>query len=78
MMEIDQLKQRVAALEEENAVLRQQLLEGRSGCVHLSSRNTHSADSSGTFWESDHGLNAFEVQRYGRQLILPTFGPQGE
>ena len=76
-MEIDQLKQRVAALEKENAVLREELLKGESGCIHPSS-HTHSATASGTFWERDHRLNASEVQRYGRQLILPVFGPQGE
>ena len=80
LMEIENLKNRIAELEKENEqLLRRNLeLEGRNPLEQETPKapeSDHSSDKCS--WECDHDLTKAQVERYSRQLVLSSFGPQG-
>lgn len=75
-MEIEQLKKRIVQLEKENAELRKESIsnttQSNSETFQTNTTSQH------LFWECDHDLNADQVNRYSRQLLLSSFGPEGK
>lgn len=81
LMEVEKLQNRIAKLERENAQLRQQNLalenQGRFKTAPLNPQSGNEEPDS-RFWECSHSLTKQQVERYSRQLLLHSFGAQGE
>ena len=65
----------LAALRSENAALRAALVA--AGMPLPQAANAPAPDAPRAF-DADHDLSAAEVERYCRQMLLPSFGVEGE
>lgn len=70
-MEEERYLDRIERLEKELAEANEKLT--RIGCTHDRERHEHMSPWDGR----GHHLNKEQVERYSRQIILPSFGVQG-
>ena len=81
--EVEQLRQRIHELEQQTQSLQNQLRAAQTGEQpgHIKpGGDVHPAparSSAVAACTAEHGLSKAQVERYSRQMILPSFGSQG-